>query len=71
VLSTADRPRQEPPVSEPPARDEPPGPAAADRFAEQRAELAAVPQRPLAEHADVFAAVHSRLQEALAEIDRL
>lgn len=45
-----------------------PGP---DRFAEQRAELAAVGQRPLPEHADVFAAVHSRLQAALAEIDGL
>lgn len=42
-----------------------------DRFAEQRSALAAIPQRPLAEHADVFAEVHARLQAALAEIDGL
>lgn len=42
-----------------------------DRFAAQRSALAEIPQRPLAEHADVFAEVHARLQAALAEIDGL
>ncbi len=46
-----------------------PAAAPADRFAAQRAVIAGLDERPLDEHADVFAEVHAALQASLAEID--
>jgi hypothetical protein len=45
------------------------GAIGAQRFAAARDALAELADRPLSEHADVFASVHAQLQDALAEID--
>lgn len=54
-----------------PEQTQPPdgsGPGA-DRFAAEREALSGLQQRPIGEHAEVFAQLHGQLQAALAEID--
>jgi hypothetical protein len=58
-------PAQPEPTQQQPAGSEP----VPDRFAAERAALSGLDQRPLGEHAEVFAQVHGQLQAALAEID--
>lgn len=57
----ADRPATQQPATQQPAG---PDPAVADL-----AELDTLVQRPLSEHADVFARVHAQLQAALADVE--
>lgn len=55
--------------AEVPDRVAPPSPATPARIAEQVASLDTVDELPLAEHVEVYRALHLELQAALAEID--